>query len=260
MSSSNSNILERPGMTERIAKAREKLGDSPAARRASTRQAAPAAKPTSAPAIASAAAPVQSVPAGGHDVTLDYLFPDTRWFTLDEIAELVDGIDRQTLGKQLAHPAQVIGSDVRRFLQIYALQNRVRIAPKPSVVAEILASRAAKEERRAEICKQVRAEAQRLLDLDASLVQHQAAIDQCRDAERKLREEFSRRHGAELRTIAAAEEATRRAECAAGPARGAAEQLRALAHQYENLGVLAWDAPRGGTMPRLLPETEEAGK
>ena len=129
MSSSNSNILERPGMTERIAKAREKLGDSPAARRASTRQAAPAAKPTSAPAIASAAAPVQSVPAGGHDVTLDYLFPDTRWFTLDEIAELVDGIDRQTLGKQLAHPAQVIGSDVRRFLQIYALQNRVRIAP-----------------------------------------------------------------------------------------------------------------------------------
>ena len=180
-------------MTERIAKAREKLGDSPAARRASTRQAAPAAKPTSAPAIASAAAPVQSVPAGGHDVTLDYLFPDTRWFTLDEIAELVDGIDRQTLGKQLAHPAQVIGSDVRRFLQIYALQNRVRIAPKPSVVAEILASRSQRG-CRAEICKQVRAGAQRLLDLDASLVQHQAAIDQCRDAERKLREEFSRRH------------------------------------------------------------------
>ena len=251
MSSSNSNILERPGMTERIAKAREKLGDSPAAPRA------PAAKPTSAPAIASAAAPVQSTPAGGHDITLEYLFPDTRWFTLDEIAELVDGIDRQTIGKQLGHPVQVIGSDVRRFLRIYALQNRIRITPKPSVVAEILASRAAKEERRAEIRRQVRAHAQQLTDQCTALAELRAKAEDCQKKETEMQTAFRQKHAKELAAIEEAKEETRAADSAVGKALGAAEQLRGVAFQYRESGLFQWNG-RKDSVPVLMPEATNA--
>ncbi len=121
-------------------------------------------------------------------VTLQTTIREGKWYSYDELLEIVDGIDRQTLDREFLHRPHIIGNDFLRFAAIHARHTGNPLTIKASYVDKIMGQRKCHRDRKEETERQVRTEARLLLEQHASMLALYATNDgRVEEIEKKMK-------------------------------------------------------------------------
>jgi hypothetical protein len=232
----------RPEFAERIQRAKALVQNSV---RPAVATSVEHAERTATSSLPSADAVTSAMGVGGCDLTLCGLIAKSRWYFVDELAEMVD-IDANILSKEFGHAPSIIGAEILRYSEIRARHIGAPLTIRASYVAKIAEQDRLQRERRAAAIAEVTSQALALLEKHKTLIETADTMEEWRRQESAIKEKYAK----ELAEIEAARSQTSIAERAWCMAESIAKELRTLARRHPGL------FDRSGALPRLLEPVE----
>jgi hypothetical protein len=237
-------IRVKPELAQRLSNARNAAASAAGTSRTIAHQTAAAVLAETEDTPPPVAPPAKAPAAQDDPASIAFHIKESRWYSPQQLMELLDGIDRHTFthGFPQANPVQLTGSEVLHGAAIAARQGKPWTVKK-SVVAEIMARRAAVRAQRAKMIEDIRREASQLIARHEQLTALAATVDELKAEEAAVKA----KHAKAIAEIDAAVDARMNAQRAGDMARMIPPQLYALAARAPD----QFEPREPGDLPRL---------